>query len=276
MGVDRNTPTALAQIRKSLARRWWLWMALFILRPLEGPLLSIANARASGPLAGSRVLEIWNGLERSGLGLAGACFIIAVILLALVSGVRFAFQRRSAATEVFDFDADAREALIAFFHAKAEPAFEAAYHLLGRVTFRLMDRPGAERYVGQLIDDFLRDEARLISVTLQKACRGERELAPDNIALQSLLASHYEKYQLMVTWIDHGTKLLNFALQEDREYKLWQTLDHEFLRSLRELIARTKFEHLRGRVTDIGWGESFRTVPAAMPDESPRQLRIAK
>ncbi|MGH6932891.1 MAG: hypothetical protein ACREEE_10725 [Dongiaceae bacterium] len=259
---------------KSLAKRWWLWMLLFVLRPIEDPLLAVSNATPSSPLSGTRTLAIWNALDQAAIGVTGVIFVATVVFFVLAANVRHAIQRRSSATEVFDFDSDAREALIAFYHAKSEPAFEAAYHLLGRVTFRLMDRPGADRYVGQLIDDFLRDEARQISVTLDKACAGERDLAPDNSALQALFGSHYEKYQLMVMWIDHGCKILNFALKDDREYKLWQTLDGEFLRSLKELIARSRFERLRGRVTDIGWGEAFRPAVPLSADQAQRQFRV--
>jgi hypothetical protein len=249
-------------------------MALFVLRPFEGPLLDTANNDPSNPISGTQALAVWNWLERADIGLTGAVFAIAVAFLVAAAGIRFALQQRKANAEFFDFDGDARETMIAFYHAKAEPAFEAAYHLLGRVTFRLMDRPGAERYVGQLIDDFLRDEARETAVTLDKTCRGERELAQDNTALQALLGRHYEKYQLMSMWVEHGYKLLNFPLPEDREYKLWQTLDSEYLRALKELISRTRFEQLRGRVTDIGWGESFRPASLAPSDQQSRQYRV--
>lgn len=144
-----------------------------------------------------------------------------------------------------------KKELASFFRAKAEPPLQAAHNILGTIIRSLQETGDVKRHLAILIDRFVRDSDRAALSGVVNAIN-----TGDN--LQEAIGNMYEKYQWLTTWIHQGGEHADFSFNTDKNYARWKKLDEEFLRSLREIIARDGFEILRSKVKAVGWGEAFR------------------
>ena len=76
--------------------------------------------------------------------------------------------------------------------------------------------------------------------------------AGDDTELQELLLAFYEKYRRIVKSIRGLLPLAPLDVKTQERYQRWQGEHSDFMRLMRETVARTGFEYTRGRL-EYGW-----------------------
>ena len=144
-----------------------------------------------------------------------------------------------------------------FYNAWLKPAGESGSQVLRRVLRAIRDHPD-EAVSGQegLIQKSVVDPERRALSMLNNALSGQISIN-DAEQLQDYIADYYRAYQGMRTWIKQGGKIAGFAFNSDLIFQEWLHLDEQFLNALRQFTGPPRYDHLRGKVAGVGWGENI-------------------
>lgn len=155
----------------------------------------------------------------------------AVALAAVALGARYGARRGSRPRPVEEKPAADDAELVQFVNAWMMPAWQKATEVLIPIRGDVKSKHG-ER-IEALLQMAVIDSAIATWRAVQERIKGER-----GGDLDGLVAAMYEKYELIVRWIDEAGDMVDQPWSDNRRFREWQAEDGKLLDHLRDFVAR--------------------------------------